>query len=145
MQQSKKRPKLFGPRVPEQVHVSSPTKNLDFGGLASSRFWILRGGIPSPRSLCAVLGRGDTVASPHRAPISQFELFELILLLKLDGQFHVEQFESTVSQSTVPSPPLMYKSVAGLLYGFVLRTVSGMAMGRGVLMGVVGTISIHNP
>ena len=33
----------------------------------------------------------------------QFEFFELILLLKLDKQFPVEQFEATVSQSTVPS------------------------------------------
>ena len=32
--------------------------------------------------------------------------FELILVLKLDKQFPVEQFEATVSQSTVPSPPL---------------------------------------
>ena len=32
------------------------------------------------------LGRGDdTVGNPHRAQISQFELFELILLLKLDN------------------------------------------------------------
>ena len=53
------------------------------------------------------LGRGDeTVGNPHRAQISQFELFELILLLKLDKQFPIEQFEPTVSQSTVPSPPL---------------------------------------
>ena len=48
----------------------------------------------------------DTVANPHRAQISQFKLFELILLLKLDKQFPVEQFEPTVSQSTVPSPLL---------------------------------------
>ena len=54
-----------------------------------------------------LFGRGDdTVGNPHRAQISQFELFELILSLKLDKQFPVEQFEATVSQSTVPSPPL---------------------------------------
>ena len=54
-----------------------------------------------------VLGRGDdTAGSPRRAQISQFELFELILFLKLDKQFPVEQFEATVSQSTVPSPLL---------------------------------------
>ena len=34
------------------------------------------------------------------------ELFELILLLELSKQFPVEDFESTVSQSTVPSPLL---------------------------------------
>ena len=48
----------------------------------------------------------DTVGNPHRAQMSQFELFELIRLLKLDKQFPLEQFEATVSQSTVPSPPL---------------------------------------
>ena len=54
-----------------------------------------------------VFGRGDdTVGNPHRAQISQLELFELILLLKLDKQFPVVQFEARVSQSTVPSPLL---------------------------------------
>ena len=48
------------------------------------------------------LGRGDdTLGNPHRAQISQFELFELVLLLKLDKQFSIEQFELTVSQSAV--------------------------------------------
>ena len=59
------------------------------------------------RVLWAHLGRGDdTVGNPHRGQIRQFELFELILLLKFDKQFPAEQFEATVSQSTVPSPPL---------------------------------------
>ena len=54
------------------------------------------------------LGRGDdAVGNPHRAQISQFELFDLTPLLKLDKQFSVERFEPTVSQSTVSSPPLM--------------------------------------
>ena len=54
------------------------------------------------------------VGNPHRAQISQFELFDfnfsirvfvgLILLLKLNKQFPVEQFEATLSQSAVPSP-----------------------------------------
>ena len=47
----------------------------------------------------------DTVGNPHRARISQFELFELALVLKLDKRFPVEQFEATVSQSTVSSHP----------------------------------------
>ena len=52
-------------------------------------------------------GRGDdTVGNPHRAQIYQFELSELILLLRLDKQFPFEQSEATVSQSTVPSPLL---------------------------------------
>ena len=51
------------------------------------------------------IGRGDgAVGNPHRAQIVRFELFELILLLKLDEQLPVEQFEPTVSQSTVPPP-----------------------------------------
>ena len=41
------------------------------------------------------------------ARISQFELFELILLLKLDKQFSIKQFEPTVSQLAVSSPPLI--------------------------------------
>ena len=48
-----------------------------------------------PRSLRAKpahFGRGDdTVGSPHRAQTSRFELFERILLWKLDRQFPVEQ------------------------------------------------------
>ena len=52
------------------------------------------------------IGRGDdTVGNPHRAQISQFELFELILSLKLDKQLAVEQFEATASQSAVITPP----------------------------------------
>ena len=55
----------------------------------------------------AVLGRGDdTVGNPHRAQNSQFELFELILLWKLDKQLPVEQFEATASQATVSRDPL---------------------------------------
>ena len=60
-----------------------------------------------PRRISASrdIGKGDdTVGNPHRARISRFELFEFILLLKLDKRFPVEQFEATVSQSTVPSP-----------------------------------------
>ena len=52
----------------------------------------------------------DTVGNHHRAQFCQFEFFELILLLKLDERFPVEQFEATVSQSTVPSLLLNYSS-----------------------------------
>ena len=56
--------------------------------------------------------------------------FELILLLKLDKQFPVEQFEPTVSQSTVPSPPLIYDTDFGrrhhlLAHMRVLRSNQG--------------------
>ena len=39
---------------------------------------------------------------PHRAQISQYELFEPILLLKPAKQLSIEQFEATVAQSTLP-------------------------------------------
>ena len=48
----------------------------------------------------------DTVGNPHRAQIFQFQVFELILLLKLDKQLPVDRFKAAVSQSTVPSPLL---------------------------------------
>ena len=52
-----------------------------------------------------VFGKGDdTVGNPHRAQLVQFELFESCLLLELDKHFSIEQFEPTVSQSTVSSP-----------------------------------------
>ena len=55
------------------------------------------------------IGRGDdTVGNPPRAQISQFELFELILLLNLDKHFSIEQFEPTLSQSTVIIIPPSY-------------------------------------
>ena len=62
--------------------------------------------------LCPCFRRGDdTVGNPHRAQIYKFELFELIPLLKLDKQLLVEQFEATVSQSTVPSTTLTVAKV----------------------------------
>ena len=73
---------------------------------------IARGSALSPRGGAragpsASLGRGEnTVGNPRRARISQFELFELILLLKLNRQLSVERFEARVSRSTVPSPTL---------------------------------------
>ena len=65
------------------------------------------------RRAASSLGRGDdTVGNPPRAQISQFELFELILFLKLGKQFPVEQFEATASQSAVPSPPLSHATAS---------------------------------
>ena len=61
----------------------------------------------APRGDFGFVRRGDdTVGNPHRAQISQFELFELILLSKLDKQLPVERFEATASQPAAPSPPL---------------------------------------
>ena len=62
------------------------------------------------------IGRGhDTVGNRHRARISQFELFELILLLKLNKQLPVAQFEASrtirgsgVSVSSNLPPSYMY-------------------------------------
>ena len=65
--------------------------------------------------MTAFFGRGDdTVGNPHRAQIVQFELCELILLLKFDNKFSIEQFEPTVSQSTVSSPLLLFS------WGFII-------------------------
>ena len=44
-------------------------------------------------------GGDDTVGNSHRAQHYKFELFELIILSKLDRRFPVEQFEATASQS----------------------------------------------
>ena len=66
----------------------------------------------------ACTGRGDdTVGSPHRAQICQFELFERILLLKLDKRFPVEHFEATAPQSTVPSPLIVSDAGVGICFG----------------------------
>ena len=44
------------------------------------------------------VGKRDfAVGNPHRASISQFELFELILLLKSDKRLSVEQFEAKLA------------------------------------------------
>ena len=62
-----------------------------------------------------VLGRGDdTVGDPHRAQIPQFELFELILLLRLIRQtFPCRAIRgNSISRSTVPSPPPRYTIAA---------------------------------
>ena len=48
------------------------------------------------------------------------ELFELVLLLKVDKQFPVEQFEATVSQSTAPSSAKPRRATKGGQW--VLRT-----------------------
>ena len=53
-------------------------------------------------------GRKPLSSSNFRAQIYRFALFELILLLKLDKRFPVEQFEATASQSTVPSPSYIF-------------------------------------
>ena len=53
----------------------------------------------------------DTIGNPHRAQFVKFKSFELILLWRLDNEFPVELFEATVSQSTVPSPPLVLLAV----------------------------------
>ena len=69
--------------------------------------------------MCAVVssnwGRGDRAAlsrgestgeSLIELKFLKFDVFELILSLKLDKQFSIEQFEAAISQSTVHSPPL---------------------------------------
>ena len=57
-----------------------------------------------------VLGGGgaDTVGNPSSSTNFSIRVFRAypLLELKLDKQLPVEHFEATVSQSTVPSPPL---------------------------------------
>ena len=66
---------------------------------------------------CVKFGRGDdTVGHPHRAQIFRFELFELVLLLKLGTvPCRAIRGNSIVSQSTVPSPPLKNAQTNGLM------------------------------
>ena len=45
-----------------------------------------------------------TVGNPRRAQIVQSDIIELVLILRLDKRFPVEQFDAAVSQSTVTSP-----------------------------------------
>ena len=60
------------------------------------------------------------MGNPHRAQISQLDLFELVLLLRLDKRFPVEQFEATVSQYAVPSP-LLTLLIVILIIKVILR------------------------
>ena len=65
------------------------------------------------------LRRGDgTVGNRHRAQMSEVELLEPILLLNLDKQLPVEQFEAAVPQSAVPSPPSLEDGQKPLTVGF---------------------------
>ena len=54
--------------------------------------------------VCCACTTNDRVNAQQTNQMSQFEFFELILLLRLDKAFPFKQFEATVSQSTVPSP-----------------------------------------
>ena len=74
---------------------------------------------------------GDTLGNPHRDQISRFELFELILLLRLDKQFPVERFEAAASQSTVPFPLLrlyyiiLYDTILSIhIYIYIYNTLA---------------------
>ena len=80
------------------------------------------GSKPSSSSNCSIRA--------FRARISQFELIELILLLKLDKQFPVEQCEATAPQSTEPSPPKHFFTLLDLC-------VSSLRRGHANLLGIV--------
>ena len=82
----------------------------------------------------------DTVGNPHRTQISQFELFEHILVLKLDKRFPVEQFEAAVSQSTVPSPPLAFSTKILRVDGF---DAVNFLFSRGQIPQQTGSSSEH--
>ena len=57
--------------------------------------------------LVTLFGRGDdTVGNPHRAQICQFELLELILLLKLDTHSLSSNSRHSISVNSTVPPPL---------------------------------------
>ena len=61
-----------------------------------------------PPKVCSLFGRGDaTFGNPHRAQISQLELSELILLLKLDTVTCRAIRGSSISVNST-LPPLRY-------------------------------------
>ena len=63
-------------------------------------------GLPGALRCQGSEGTDNAVANPRRAQSYKFELFELVLLLRLGKRFPVEPFEASVSRSTAPSPPL---------------------------------------
>ena len=67
------------------------------------------GVVPRKVPKSPLVGRGDdTVGNPHRAQISQFELFELILLLKFDkAPYRAIRGNSISVSSTLP--PLLFQ------------------------------------
>ena len=74
-----------------------------------ARFALVWGGVTPAQPFVATpfLGRGMIrLETLIELKFLNSSFFKLILLLELDKQFPVEQFEATVSQSTVPSPPL---------------------------------------
>ena len=79
------------------------------------------------RGVCTLRRGDDTVGNPHRSRISQLELFELVLLLKLDKRFPVKQFEATASRSTVPSHPLECLYTLLLCHTFHVRSASSFS------------------
>ena len=100
-----------GRRSEDRFYAPPPARG---GGVQKrlSQFWCSRSLKSHFQELVVYIGRGDdTIGNPRRTQIYQFEFFELILLLKLDRKLPVERFEATVSQSTVPSPPLSIESL----------------------------------
>ena len=68
--------------------------------------------------------------------------------MKLDKQFLIEQFEATVSQSTVPSPPLRFFDLVHLC-GALLDALSADSLPGRVLSvlvsSAVGDLARHEP
>ena len=90
-------------RIPDRSSIGPQVLVQEFFRRGFEQFQAEELGQPSAQE--GQVGRvDDTVGNPHRAQVSQFELFKLILLLKLDKQFPVEQFEATASRSTAPPP-----------------------------------------
>ena len=83
--------------------------------------------------LLYIFGRGDdTVGNPHRAEISQFQLFGLILLLKLDTVPRRATRADRASQSTVPSPLLyLYQCLSSCRHRLSTLALAQDVLGHG--------------
>ena len=70
--------------------------------------------LTAPNGPAQEFGRGDdTVGNPHRAQISQFELFELVLLLELDKTVPRRAIRGSSISVSSTLPPL---SIACAIY-----------------------------
>ena len=95
-------------RAPDSAPCRRRRSRREAGGIRTLAR-ALRGGLGQCTMHTALLGRGDdTVGNPHRAQIVQFELFERILLLKLEMTSIPRRATrgNRISVNSTLSPPL---------------------------------------
>ena len=89
---------------PQRVQAGSDLKTSGMRPRARAASWrgvASRTGGAAWRAARLVIRKGGSIRV-FRAQIGPFELFELVLLLKLDKRLPVERFKAAVSQSAVP-------------------------------------------